>query len=201
MMHGLQNIRLKFLVTILLLAGLLLSLSTIVWASGGNAGDRSGDILDLIYRILNFTLMVIIIYVIVKKASLKDFFTSRVKGIRQRLEDLKKGKEDAEREYLEIGKKLNDFEEEKKKIIDQFQKEGLAEKERIISEAKERVKQIIENAELTVQQEIQSARDSLRQEIVEHAAQRAQEIIEQRMKDKDQDLLVNEFIERVGKLH
>jgi F-type H+-transporting ATPase subunit b len=36
---------------------------------------------------------------------------------------------------------------------------------------------------------------------VEVAARKAQEIIEREIKDDDQDHLVNEFIERVEKLH
>ncbi|MBW1804999.1 MAG: ATP synthase F0 subunit B, partial [Deltaproteobacteria bacterium] len=50
-------------------------------------------------------------------------------------------------------------------------------------------------------EEIQSARDRLKQEMVDIAAQRAQEIIAEEMDEKDQDNLVNEFIERVGKIH
>ena len=61
--------------------------------------------------------------------------------------------------------------------------------------------QIIEQSELTIQQEIQAARDRLKHEVVELAAQKAREIIEKEMDEKDQDNLVNEFIERVGKIH
>ncbi|GAG38310.1 unnamed protein product, partial [marine sediment metagenome] len=61
--------------------------------------------------------------------------------------------------------------------------------------------QIIEQAELTIQREIQSARDRLKQEVVDLAAQKAQEIIAKKLTEEDQDRLVNEFIERVDKIH
>ena len=77
----------------------------------------------------------------------------------------------------------------------------MAEKERIVADARERVKGIIAQAELTIQQEIHSAKDRLKQEVVNLAAQKAQEIITKKLTDKDQDHLVNDFIERVGKLH
>jgi len=54
---------------------------------------------------------------------------------------------------------------------------------------------------LTIQREIQAAKDRLTAEMVEAAAKRAQGIIEKEIKDSDQDQLVNEFIERVEKLH
>ena len=75
------------------------------------------------------------------------------------------------------------------------------EKERIIAEANLRVQQIIEQAENTIQQEMQSARDRLKQEVVNLASQKAEEIIAREMTDEDQDRLVQDFIERVGKIH
>jgi len=41
----------------------------------------------------------------------------------------------------------------------------------------------------------------LKEEMVGLAAKRAQEILSTEMTDKDQDLLVDDFIERVGKIH
>ena len=93
------------------------------------------------------------------------------------------------------------FEEERNDIIEQFKKEGMVEKEKIIAEAKERVRQILEQAELTIQNEMQSARDRLEQEVLDLAAQKAREILSKEITDEDQDNLVNEFIERVDKIH
>jgi F-type H+-transporting ATPase subunit b len=100
-----------------------------------------------------------------------------------------------------VEKKLRDFEVKKKEIIEQFLKEGQAEKERIIAEANERAKQIVKQAELSIQQEMQSAKERLRREVMELAAGKAQEIIAKEMTDEDQERLVSEFIERVGKIH
>ena len=54
---------------------------------------------------------------------------------------------------------------------------------------------------MTIQREIQAARERLQSEMAEVASQKAQEIIEKQIKDRDQDQLINEFIERVEKLH
>ena len=167
----------------------------------GHGADRSGDLMDLLYRFINFALLVIILFIAIKKSGLKDTLSNRIEEIRQKLDGLKKEKEKSESRYREVEKELRDFEEKRRDIIEEFKKEGLTEKERIISEAKERARQIIENAELTIQQELQSAKDRLRREVVDLAAQKAQEIIGKEIKDKDQDQLVDEFIERVGKIH
>lgn len=165
----------------------------------GHAEDHSGDLLDLLYRFINFSLLVIILFIVIKKTKITDYFSARGEEIRQKLEDLRKEKEDAESRYQEMENKLREFEEKRKEIIDQYKKEGLVEKEKIIAEAKDRVKQIIDQSELTIQQEIQAARDTLKLNIVELAAQKAQEIISREINESDQDQLINEFLERVGK--
>lgn len=168
---------------------------------GGHGGDRMGDLRDLLYRFINFALLVIILFVAIRKSGLKDSLSGRIKAIRQRLDDLRKGKEEAETKYQDLENRLRDFQRKKKDIVEQFKEEGLAEKEKIIAAAKERAKQIDRQAELTIQQEMQSARDRLKQEVVDLSVKRARDIIAKEITEKDQDQLVNEFIERVGKNH
>ncbi|MBN2125597.1 MAG: F0F1 ATP synthase subunit B [Deltaproteobacteria bacterium] len=181
---------------------LLLSLCGISLAAGGHgAEDRSGDLLDLLYRFINFALLVIILFWAVKKAGLKEFFVSRSEEIRRKMDDLKQGKDEAEAKYREIEERLRDFEGKKQEIIEQFKQEGLAEKGKIIAEAQERVQQIIAQAESTIQQETEAAGERLKQEVVALAALKAEEIIAREITDKDQEHLIDDFIERVGKIH
>jgi len=171
-------------------------------ASGGEGGGHGGgDVTNLLYRILNFVLMVIVLVVVIRKTTIKDFFSNRKEEIRQKLESLKKDKEAAESRCSELEKKLREFEVQKKEIMDQFRSDGAAEREKIVREARERAAQILAQANLTVEREIQGARDRLRQEVVEMAATKAEAIIAQQIQDSDQDHLVSEFIERVEKLH
>ena len=169
---------------------------------GGHGGsDESQRLWDLGARFLNFALLVIILFVVIRKSGVKDFFSARREEISKKFEDLKEERDAAEGRYRELEAELKAFETKKKEILQQFEAEGIAEKERIIAEAEERAKQILEQAGLTIQREIQAAKDRLTAEMVEAAAQRAQGIIEKEIKDSDQDRLVNEFIERVEKLH
>ena len=170
-------------------------------AEGSQGGDRSGDLWDLLYRFINFALLVIILGWAIKKAGVKDLLAARIEEIRERLDHLKKEKESTESTNQGLDRQLRDFEQEKKSIIEAYKNEGEAEKEKIIAEAQARVKQIIEQAEMTIQQEMRSARNRLKDEIVELAAQKAREIISGKINEQDQDLLVDEFIERVGKIH
>jgi len=175
-------------------------LSSFALAAGGGA-DRSGDLLDLLYRFINFALLVIILFIVLRKVPLKEYFSSRIEGIKKELEDLKKQREAAERKAQELESKLKAFEGERKEILAQYRADGLAEKERVLAEARDRAKQILEQAEMSIQFEMQSAKEKLKQEVVALAAQRAEEIIAREMTDKDQDRLVDEFIEKLGKTH
>ncbi|MBN1831138.1 MAG: ATP synthase F0 subunit B [Deltaproteobacteria bacterium] len=167
----------------------------------GHIADRTADLIDLLSRFVNFTILLVVLVVVVKKFRVKDMLTARIDEIRQRLDDLKKEKEETESKYQEAERKLREFESEKQDIIEQYRKEGEAERDRIIAEAQKRSSQILKQAELTIQQEMQSAKKRMREGVVELAAQRAGEIMAKEMTEKDQDRLVNEFIKKVGDLH
>lgn len=190
--------RVLFAAGCLALAGVLFS--SFALAAGGGA-DRSGDLLDLLYRFINFGLLVIILIIVLRKVPVKEYFSSRIEGIKKELEDLKKQREAAEQKARDLETKLKAFEEERKEILAQYQADGLAEKERILAEAGVRAKQILRQAEVSIQFEMQTAKEKLKQEVVALAAQRAEEIIAREMTDKDQDRLVNEFIDKLGKTH
>ena len=191
---------------VLLFAGMTLffavALCGFAFASGGGGAEESHDqMLNLFYRILNFTLLVIILVVVIKKTSMLRFFGERRAEIKEKLDALTKERQTAEIRSKELETKLAEFEIQKKEILEQFRAEGAKEKARIIAEARERAAQLISQADRTIEREIQGASERLKKEVVEMAAQRAEEVIAREIKDSDQDHLVNEFIKSVEKLH
>jgi len=198
-MSGRNDNRGKFSLWVLL--GLLFSGSIAFAAGGGEGADRSADLLDLLYRFMNFAVLVIVLVWVFKKVRIGDFFRSRSAEIQKKLEELRNGKAEAERKFLDIERQFMEFEKNRQTLIQQFRADGLAEKEAIIAEAKKRANQIIEQAELAIQQELKSVKERLQREVVALAAERAEEIIAREITDKDQDRLVDEFIESVRKSH
>ena len=180
----------------------LISLCSLGFAAGGESGSHGNEaILDLLYRILNFSLLIIILFVVIRKTQVKKYFSDRKEGIKKKLDDLKSEKSAAESRFKELEKKLEEFEVKKNDIIAQFKAEGEAEKEKIITEAKEKAKQILAQADMTIEREIQIAKDRVRQEMVDAAALKAQKIIIKEIKDSDQERMVDQVIERMTKLH
>ena len=172
----------------------------IAYGSGANeVAHESGTV--LISRLINFALLFIILFVVIKKIDIKSYFSARREGIKQKLDSLTRQKKETEIRCQELEQKMKEFEQKKKEIIEQFKVDGEEEKKRIISGAQVRARQILEHADLTIKGEIKEAKDRLSQELVEIATQKAQAIIARDIKDSDQDHLVNEFIDRVEKLH
>lgn len=161
--------------------------------------DRSADLLDLLYRFINFTILVTILVILIKKARLMDYLSTRSEEIRNKLEELKRQKEEAEKKYIDMEGKVRDFESRRKDLLEEYRKEGIAERDRIIADAQDRIKQIIAQAEASIEQEIRSARSRLKQDIAELAIAQAKEIIQKEITEKDHDGLINEFIEKVRK--
>ncbi|MGD9157612.1 MAG: ATP synthase F0 subunit B [Desulfobacteraceae bacterium] len=167
----------------------------------GHSADRGGDLIDLLYRFMSFAAMIIILVIVFRKTKILDYFSTRSEEIKKKLDDLKRDKDEAERKFKEVEEQLKNFEAKRKDIIEQYRQEGMNEKDRIISEAKERVKQIIIQSEITIEQEIESARNQLKQDIIDIASQKAQDILVKELNEKDQENMVVEFVEKVGKVN
>jgi len=168
---------------------------------GGHGGDNSAALKDLRNRFINFILLVIILVLVVKKSGAGSFLSSRIEDIKQQMEDLAKEKDESEKKFQDIQQQLREFEGSKQEIIDQFMNEGQAEKEKIVAEAEDRAKQIVSQAEITIEQEMQSAMNKLKQELMTQAAEKARDMMAAELTDEDQDKLVDDFIERVGKVN
>ena len=191
------------LVACVVLASLILFFGLAFASEGGShaGADDSKRLLDLGYRFINFALLVIILFIVVRKTAIKDFFSNRREAIKKKFDNLKVERDEAESRFQELEKKLKKFEIEKEKIIEQYVAEGIQEKGKIISEAEERAKQILEQTDLTIEREIEAAGNRIKQEVMNIAAHKAQEIIAKEIKESDQDNLVDEFIKSVEKLH
>jgi F-type H+-transporting ATPase subunit b len=184
-----------------------LGLCLLIWgygfaAEGGEAaGHDGGQGLDLLYRFINFALLVIILFVVVRKTPVKDFFSARKEEIKKRLEELERARKASEDRCRELERKLSESEKLRDELIAQYKAEGLAEKEKIVAAAKAKAQEILEQADLAIKREIDAAKQSLRSEVAEAATQKAQQILQKEIRERDQDQLVDDFIERVGKLN
>lgn len=182
---------LSFLV---LLLGVL-SISTALGASGGDGGSKGWISTDT-YRVMNFAVLVIVLVYLLRKP-LTQALSSRIKVIKDQLEDLEARKDEAERKLVEYNEKLAQLELEAEKIVDDYIKQGHEAKERIMKEAEASAEKLKVQARRNIEHEFEQAKSALQEEIFETSLRKAEEIIKSKISEDDQDRIVDEYLKKV----
>ena len=118
-----MSIKRKIVVTaMVLLIGIALlmsifSISTALGASGGDNGGPGWMSTDT-FRVMNFAVLVIALVYVLRKP-LAQALGSRIKGIKEQLEDLEARKAEAERKLVEYNEKLAQLETEAEGIVEE----------------------------------------------------------------------------------
>ena len=166
-------------------------------AAHGGGGIPSEKWWDLLYRVLNFALLVFGLAYFLRKP-IANGLKNRRQGIIEKFEDLESQKAEAERVYKEYEAKLSRIDAEVKSIIDSALAQGETEKEKIIEDAKRAAGDIKRQAEMAIQHELAEAKFRLRSEIAEEAVAMAENIIKKNLQGTDQNKMVEQYLEQAG---
>lgn len=159
-------------------------------------GVTADKVWDLVFRIMNFVaLAAILVFVLRKPAG--QFFRNRREEIARTLSDLELKKAETEEQYLKLESKLSELDKEREAVVAEYIMEGEKEKEKIIATAQEVASRIQQQAQIAIQQEIQKVKADLKREIAEIAAAQAEDLIKNNIDEKDQERLVEEYLEKV----
>ena len=165
-------------------------------AAEGGHGISSEKIWDLVWRTLNFAVLFIILFVVLRKPA-SQFFANRRETIAQTLEDFEKKKSAAEVRMKELEATLADLTQEREKIMADYVRDGEAEKEKIVAHAHEMAERIKKQAEVTISNEIEAAKNDLMNEIAGMSAAMAEDLIRKNINSQDQERLVEEYLSKV----
>jgi F-type H+-transporting ATPase subunit b len=122
---------------------------------------------------------------------------SRIKGIKDQLNELEAKKKDAEKELAEYSERLLHLEQEGEKIVEEYVRQGNEAKARILDEAKQTAGKLEEQARRNIEHEFKQAKIKLQQDILEKALVNAETLIKDNITIQDQDKLVDEYLEKV----
>ncbi len=187
--------KMKRRLTVTFLVGaFVMAFGGVALAAGG--GGHENNWWDFFLRTLNFTILVVILYKLLKKP-IANFFSARQESIQSKLADLEAKKLEAERVSAEYRARMAALEVETEKIITELVAEGEAEKEKIIAAAGRQAEYLRQQAELAIQQEIKLARESLQQEVAEMSVRAAEDLLRKHMQLEDQGRLIQEFLSGV----
>jgi F-type H+-transporting ATPase subunit b len=187
----------KFIAALFLLVLLsgVFSISTALGASGGEGGTKGWVSTDT-FRVMNFAVLVIVLVYLLRKP-LSRALSSRIKVIKNELEDLEARKEDAEKKLAEYNERLSQLEKEAETIVEDYIKQGNEAKARILKEAESSAEKLKSQARRNIEYEFEQAKLKLQQEIFETSLEKAEELIKNKFSEDDQDRIVDEYLKKV----
>ncbi len=177
---------------------LLLSVFSVVTALGASGGESGGIswVSTDTFRLMNFAVLAIALIFILRKP-LSQALSSRIKGIKEQLEDLEARKAEAEKKLAEYNEKLAQLETEAERIVEEYIRQGNEAKARILKEAESSAEKIKAQARRNIEYEFERTKQTLQEEIFEASLKQAEEIIKEKFSVDDQDRMVEDYLKKV----
>ncbi len=185
--HLLSKTRVAVILTV---ASILILSAGPALASGGGWANTDW------YRTMNFAVLFIALFFLLRKP-VAGALNSRIKGIKDQLDELETKKKETEEELARYKDKLASLDQEAEKIVARYIEQGEAAKARILEEAEKSAEKLEEQAKRNIEHEFKQAEMTLRGEILEKALRQAEGLITGGITSDDQDRLVDEYLEKV----
>lgn len=179
-----------------LLAALLLFGAGVVFASSGGDGGSKGWVSTDTYRVMNFAVLFIGLFLVLKKP-VSQALGGRIQDIKDQLTELEDKKKEAEAQLSEYSQKIADMEKEAEVLMAEYVKQGEDAKSRILKEAESLAEKLKEQAGRNIEHEFKQAKEKLQKEIVEKAMVKAEAMIKEKITAQDQEKLVDEYLAKV----
>jgi F-type H+-transporting ATPase subunit b len=184
----------KALIISYVLLFVIFSISTALCASG--EGGTKGWVSTDTFRVMNFTVLAVALFFVLRKP-LSQALSSRIKGIKEQLDELEAQKAEAEKKLAEYNQQLAQLEKEAEKIVDDYVRQGNEAKARILKEAEASAEKLQVQARRNIEHEFAQAKLELQKEIFEKSLVKAEEIIRSKFSGGDQDRIVDDYLKKV----
>jgi F-type H+-transporting ATPase subunit b len=166
-------------------------------SGGGEEGEHGSILKDYIYKIINFLILVIILFKFGKKP-LGDFLKKRTELIEKTLTEAKEAKEAALKALKEAEERLKTKDAEVAAIVAAAKKSGEVERDRIIEESGKLKEKILEQAKTNIEFELKHAKESIKAEAVELAMELAEKKLKDKLTRGEQERLLDESLVKIG---
>ena len=187
--------------TLLGLVALLLALALgagVAMAASEEHGEPAskGWVATDTYRVMNFSVLAIALFLIVRKP-VAQALSGRIKGIKEQLEELEEKKKAAEAELAKYQEKLAKLEGEADQIVEEYIRQGKEAKVKILVEAENAAFKLEEQARKNIDHEFAKVKAKLKEDVLTKALASAEEMIQNKIKAKDQDRLIDDYLKKV----
>jgi F-type H+-transporting ATPase subunit b len=184
----------------LVLPFFIMSLSFAAYAfgsGGGEEGEHSSLLKEYIYKILNFVIIVAVLFKFGKKP-LGDFLKKRTELIEKTLNEAKEAKEAAVKALQEVEGRLKAKDAEIGAILAAAKKSGEQERDRIIAESSRLKDKILEQAKTNIDFEVKHAKEVIKAEAVELAMELAEKKLKDKLTKDEQERLLDDSLVQIG---
>jgi len=189
--------RRQLIKSVLIAGSMVLVAGTVAYAAGGGGEEHHPiDWKDFGYRMFNFIILAGFLWWLSAK-KVKEFFAGRRNDIKESLNQAQAAKEEAERKYKEYVAKLEKATDEIDGIAEMIKVQGMAEKEKMIEEAKKAAVKIEEDTKARMEQEFSTARNQLRAEAAQLSIQLAEVLLKRNITIQDHEKMVKEYMDKV----
>lgn len=188
----------KFFSYILLLVIASLTFASYAFAAGGGGeGDHGSLLKDYIWKIINFLVLIVILFVFAKKP-FQSFLQKRTELIEKTLNEAREAKETAIKALQEVEERLKVKDSEIEAILAAAKKTGEQERDIITSESEKLKAKILEQAKTNIEFELKHAKEAIKAEAVELAMELAEKKIKEQMTKEEQEKLLAESLVKIG---
>lgn len=154
---------------------------------------------DSLIQLLAF----IILLALLKKyawAPLVKLMKDREEHVASEIESAEKARKEANELLQEYKDLMKNARVEAQQFIENAKKQGESQYKEIIEQAREEAERIKESARLEIQSEKEKAVHELREQVASLSVMIASKVIEKELSEEDQEALIQEYIEKAGKV-
>ncbi len=169
---------------------------SVSWSAGEGAGGEGGW-KDLFFRLVNFAVLAGLIYYLLA-GKVKAFFAERQESIKKTMEEADKARAQAEQRYKEAAGRLAEAEGEIERLSELIRAQGIREREKLISEAREIAGRMKSDLEARMEQEYERAEIRLRAEAVAVSLRLAEGLLKREITREDQESLIRDYLKKAA---
>ncbi len=151
-------------------------------------------------RILNFLIVVVALYFILRKP-LRTLMADRREGIRNAIKEAEEARAEAKKLREDYEKRTADLEKELEAMRAQTKADQKALRARLLREGNESAERVLEHARITIGQETKKAEQQLRSKAALLALDLAEKALERELGPEDQRRLLQDYIHKVGEMN
>jgi len=151
---------------------------------------------DWFWPVINFAFLFFILVFFARKP-FAEYFKNRTELIEKSLKEATEAKELAQKTLNEVRGRLKNTDIEIGQIIESAKKAGEKEKEAIIADGERLKANILEQAKANIDFELQKAKEKIKSEAAMMALELAEKQIKEKLGQKEQEALINDYIKRL----